>query len=162
MHLERLARSQTVRASAGGTRPGRCVCFVSGEPRAVPAMTGEQFLDFANEMYVAVAEEAYLWELPTGSRDMEADGSVQHGPWRLEDCSAALLVWFDGGLLGLLRCWPEDEAVPSEQAAELLRSPDEWAQRPDGSMNVAVVATAAGLAVPVDDWVHALDVLRPA
>jgi len=34
--------------------------------------------------------------------------------------------------------------------------------RPDGSMNVAVVATDAGEAVPVDDWVHALDVLRPA
>jgi hypothetical protein len=29
-------------------------------------------------------------------------------------------------------------------------------------MNVAVVATAAGLAVPVENWVHALDVLRPA
>jgi hypothetical protein len=125
-------------------------------------MAGDQFLDFANEMYVAVAEEAYLWELPTGSCDMEDDGPVQHGPWRPEDCSAALLVWFDAGLLGLLRRWPEDEAVPSEQAAELLRSPDEWVQRPDGSMNVAVVATTAGLAVPADDWVQALDVLHPA
>jgi hypothetical protein len=125
-------------------------------------MTGEQFLDFANEMYVAVAEEAYLWELPTGSRDMEADGWVQHGPWRPEDCSAALLVWFGAGLLGLLRRWPEEEPVPTEQATELLQSPDKWVQRPDGSMNVAVVATAEGEAVPGDDWVHALHVLRPA
>jgi hypothetical protein len=125
-------------------------------------MTGEQFLDFGDEMYVAVVEEAYLWELPTGSRDMEADGLVQHGPWRPEDCSAALLVWFDAGLLGLLRRWPEEEPVPDEQASELLRSPDQWGQRPDGSMNVAVVATAEGEAVPADDWVHALHVLRPA
>lgn len=125
-------------------------------------MTGEQFLDFANEMYVAVVEEAYLWELPTGSRDIEADGWVQHGPWRPEDCSAALLVWFDAGLLGLLHRWPEEEPVRTEQAAELLRSPDQWVERPDGSMNVAVVATAAGEAVPGDDWVHALHVLRPA
>ena len=125
-------------------------------------MTGEQFLAFVNEMYVAVAEEAYLWELPTGSCDMEGDGSVQHGPWRPEDCSAALLVWFDAGLLGLLRRWPEEASVPSEQAAELLWSPDEWVQRADGSMNVAVVATAAGEAVSVDEWVHDLDVLRPA
>lgn len=125
-------------------------------------MTGKQFLDFANEMYVAVAEEAYLWELPTGSRDIEADGSVTHGPWRPEDCSAALLLWLDAGLLGLLRRWPDEQPVPTEQAAELLRSPDQWVQRTDGSMNVAVVATAAGDAVPGDDWVHALHVLRPA
>ncbi|WP_344690262.1 hypothetical protein [Blastococcus jejuensis] len=135
---------------------------MNGESRAASAMTGEQFLDFANELYVAVAEEAYLWELPDGSRDLAADGWVQHGPWRPEDCSGALLVWFDAGFLGLLRRWPEEEPVPTGQAAELLRSPDQWVQRPDGSMNVAVVATAAGEAVPADDWVQALHVLRPA
>jgi hypothetical protein len=109
---ERLARSQTVRASADGTPPGRSVCFVSGEPRAVPAMTGEQFLDFANEMYVAVAEEAYLWELPTGSCDMEADGSVQHGPWRPEDCSAALVVGLTAGFLGCCVAGPRKKRSP--------------------------------------------------
>jgi hypothetical protein len=122
-------------------------------------MTDEQFLDFANEMYVFVVEEAYLWELPGGVRDLTADGYLQHGPWRPADCSAALLVWFDAGLLGLLRRWPEEEPVLSEPAAELLRSPYEWVQRPDGSMNVALVATDAGLALPAGDWVQALDVL---
>jgi hypothetical protein len=144
------------------SRPRRSLGVASGDPRAVSAMAGEQFLDFANEMHVAVAEEAYLWELPRGSRDMEVDGSVQHGPRPPANCSAALLVWFNAGLLWLLRRGPEEEAVPNERVADLLRSPEEWVLGPDGSTNVAVVATAAGESVPGDDWVHALHVLRPA
>lgn len=52
-------------------------------------------------MYVAVAEGCALWELPGGSKDMEPDGPVVHGPWEPDQCSAVITRWLDNGWVEL-------------------------------------------------------------
>jgi hypothetical protein len=61
----------------------------------------ERFGDFRSEMWLAVHEGAFLFELPGGSVDHTADGVVTHGPWPAEACSQAMLTWFDHGWITL-------------------------------------------------------------
>jgi hypothetical protein len=65
-------------------------------------MDRDQALDFEQQMYWAVAEEASLAELPLGGTDYVGDGrKIEHGPWDPAACSAHLLAWFDDGLIDL-------------------------------------------------------------
>jgi hypothetical protein len=128
---------------------------------AVRDMTNAQFDDFAAELRWAVAEEAYLWELPGGSRDSLGDDTWrEHGPWRREDCSAALTVWLDVGWVSLVRLWPHEVPLDTDAAREHLADPASWVSYRNGTTNVAVVATSEGDATPTHRWTAQLAELR--
>jgi hypothetical protein len=112
----------------------------------------ERFEDFRSEMWLAVHEGAFLFELPGGSVDHTPDGLLQHGPWLPEDCSKVLLTWFGHGWIALL-VPPEqqfrwasidvvlvpDSSDPSwlhfetDQARSILAEPQTWtSERPEG------------------------------
>lgn len=133
---------------------------VMEKPTAVSVMTEDEFADCTDQMRLLVSEEAYLWEFPAGSRDLMGDGEwLEHGPWRREDCSAAVHVWFDAGLVSLLRRWPEDHLLATLDARAVLAVRESWAMTPDGT-NCAVAATAAGEALAWDGWRSLLSALR--
>jgi hypothetical protein len=124
-------------------------------------MTNEEFADFADQMRLLVAEESYLYELPLGSRDSLGDDSWRlHGPWRRDDCAAAVNLWFDAGLVSLLRRWPTDELLASPTAREVLDAPRSWVTTPDGSTCISLVETDAGEALAWGEWTALLAVLR--
>lgn len=134
---------------------------MDGEPTAVSEMTEDQFADFTDQMRLLVAEESYLWEFPAGSRDLLGnDEWLHHGPWRQEDCSAAVHLWFDAELVFLLRRWPEEQRLGASEARAVLAAPESWAMNPDGSSNVALLATEAGEALAWDEWRSMLFSLR--
>ena len=63
-------------------------------------MTDDEFQDFVAEMRTLVAEEAYVWEVPSVVQDNLGDGAVRvQGPWRQEDCAVALRTWYQAGLV---------------------------------------------------------------
>ncbi len=105
---------------------------MDGEPTAVSAMTDDEFADFTDQMRLLVFEESYLWELPMGSRDLVGDDEwLYHGAWRQEDCSAAVHVWFDAGLVSLLRRWPEEQPLATSEAREVLAARESWVLKPE-------------------------------
>jgi hypothetical protein len=124
-------------------------------------MSDDEFGDFAAQMRLLVAEESFLWELPAGSRDLLGDGRWRHhGPWRQEDCAAAMKLWFDAGWLALMQGWSDRQLLPSALAPGMLASPQAWVLSGDGSRSIAVVATEVGEAVSWSDWVASLSALR--
>lgn len=124
-------------------------------------MTDEEFADFASEMRVLVAEESQLWELPLGSTDHLRDGeSRRHGPWRQEDCAAAVKVWLEAGLVSLVPAYPDSELLSASAAREALDAPLTWVIPSDGSRSLCLLSTDAGDAVTWDDWIALLDGLR--
>lgn len=114
--------------------------------------TTEGFEDFRSEMWLAVHEGAFLFELPAGAVDHTRDGVVQHGPWPPDECSRCLLTWFDHGWITLyvlseqlFRWAPDDDAlerdpaddtsrlVKSGRARAILAQPQAWTNdRPEG------------------------------
>lgn len=91
------------------------------EPTALSSMNDDEFADFTDQMRLLVAEGSYLWELPAGSRDLIGEDKwLYYGPWRQEDCAAAVHLWFDAGLVSLLRRWPEEQALTATDAREVL------------------------------------------
>ena len=136
---------------------------MDGEATAVSDMSADQFADFTEQMRLLVAEESHLWEFPAGSRDLVGDDQwLHHGPWRQEDCSAAVHLWFDAGLVFLLRRWPEDQSLGTSEARAVLAAPESWVMSGDGSANapVALLSTEAGEALAWDDWRSMLSALR--
>lgn len=49
--------------------------------------------DFRREVFWAVQEGAFLFEVPRGATDLLPSGPVVHGPWDPAACSTALLTW---------------------------------------------------------------------
>ena len=135
-------------------------------PTAARDMTDDEFADFTDQMRLSVAEEAYLWELPAGSRDLTGDNNwLEHGPWQQADCAAAILLWFDAGLVSLLRRWPEEQPLTAEEERQVLITPESWVldERPvhdEHGTSFAVAATEAGDALAWDEWRALLSVLR--
>jgi hypothetical protein len=126
-------------------------------------MTDDEFDDFAEQMRVLVAEGSYLWEFPPGSRDLLGNGEWrEHGPWRQEDCAAAVKLWLDEGLLSLVGLPPEEDQLSETAARNVLASPQAWMTSTDGSTNIAVVPTEAGEALAWADWLARLSVLCAA
>lgn len=91
-------------------------------------MTEPDYEDFLEQMWLLVAEEAGLYEFPTGSVDVLPDGPREHGPWSWEDCSTALARWLEAGLLALYRR-DRDGLGPDlaiEEGERVLATADEW------------------------------------
>jgi hypothetical protein len=88
----------------------------------------ERIEDFHSEMWLAVHEGAFLFELPGGSVDHTADGIVKHGPWPAEDCSQAMLTWFDHGWI-MLYVLPEQLFRWGPGADALVTDPDDSSVR---------------------------------
>jgi hypothetical protein len=107
---------------------------VTSEAVAVRDMTLDQFVDFTNWMRLLVAEQAGLWEFPKGGIELAGGRAVQHGPWRQQDCCAALLIWLDAGLITACRVRPggSEPDLPYEDARADLLNADMW-RPPDGS-----------------------------
>ena len=54
----------------------------------------------AGQMFTLVHEESFLWEIGGEVIELLGGGrSFVQGPWRVEDCRAVLLCWFDAGWL---------------------------------------------------------------
>ena len=70
--------------------------------------------EFVEQMYLAVVEETWLWEVPLGVSD--GRGGHEHGPWQPDDCSRQLLAWFDAGLVELYADPPDDAPRPRTAA----------------------------------------------
>jgi hypothetical protein len=66
--------------------------------------------EFVEQMYLAVVEESWLWEVPLGVSD--GHGGYEHGPWSPADCARQLLAWFDAGLVQLYADPPDDAPRP--------------------------------------------------
>jgi len=94
--------------------------------------TRERFEDFLGQMWLAVHESAFLFEVPGGAIDHMRDGVVRHGPWSPEECSRCLLTWFDHGWITLcvlseqlFRWSPDDDALrrdPADESARLVEN----------------------------------------
>jgi hypothetical protein len=133
--------------------------------------------DFRNEVFWAVQEGAFLFEVPGGATDLLPDGPVVHGPWDPDTCSSALLAWFEHGWLRLevppeqLFRWDDtrrqalspDTSDPSwhvmdaHAAREVLRQPSLWTQEhPEGFLCLGLTATAPD-ATWRDLWTDALN-----
>jgi hypothetical protein len=119
--------------------------------------TAKGFEDFRGEMWLAVHEGGFLFEVPLGAIDHTRHGIVQHGPWPPDECSRCLLTWFDHGWITLyvpseqLFRWssdddalvkdPADETVrivESDRARAILAEPRTWTNdRPEGFVCLA-------------------------
>lgn len=129
---------------------------MSDEVKPVSLMTDEEFHDFADQMRLVVAEESHLWDIPPGSRDMLGDDQWRiHGPWRWQDCAAAIKLWFEAGLVSFYRVWPEEVPLDSEAAREILDRPSAWVRAQDGSQ-VAVAETDRGSDLAWEAWLAIL------
>ena len=126
--------------------------------------------DFENEMYVAVVEEAPLWELPLGTTDLEPNGPVVHGPWAPSECAALITRWVERGWVELYlpsvpaewNLTPADWQTRSERrgdllvlahadALDLLRNPVRWkASSADGQASLS--KTDVGMTLSVSEW----------
>lgn len=118
------------------------------------ASVGDEPYDFGSEMWLAVHEGAFLFEVPHGSRTLTHEGWSVAGPWSPQDCSVALLTWLDHGWLQLtvapeqLYRWPGEARhldlvsdrldsawhhLETTAARNVLAQPDLWVQsRPEG------------------------------
>jgi hypothetical protein len=138
--------------------------------------TTEEFEDFRGEMWLAVHEGAFLFELPLGARDYTRDGIVEHGPWPPKECSRCLVTWFDHGWVELsvlseqlFRWAPGDDAlleesddktgriVEDDRARTILADPRIWTNdRAEGFLCLGPTAHA-----PSTDfrqlWLDAID-----
>jgi hypothetical protein len=99
--------------------------------------TTEGFEDFRGQMWLAVHEGAFLFELPLGAIDHTRHGVVQHGPWPPEECSRCLLTWFDHGWITLyvlseqlFRWSSDDDALMKDPADENVRIVEETVPAP--------------------------------
>ena len=126
--------------------------------------------DIENEMYVAVVEQAPLWELPKGSIDLEPTGPVVHGPWAAQDCAAVIERWVERGLVELyLPILPaQSDVLPADwqprgegrdyglvlaraDALALLRDPSRWTvETADGQASLST--TDLGESLELADW----------
>ncbi|RBY92362.1 hypothetical protein DQ244_08860 [Blastococcus sp. TBT05-19] len=79
--------------------------------------------EFVEQMYLAVVEESWLWEVPLGVPD--GHGGYEHGPWDPAECSRQLVTWFDAGLVELYADPPDDAPRPRD-----LREWRAWNGRP--------------------------------
>ncbi len=116
----------------------------------MPEWSDEAFDDFRSEMFWAVQEGAFLFELPAGALDYTRDAAVRHGPWESADCSRALMGWFDHGWISLallpeqaLRWTPGSISVGAggvvdrAEARAILSGPDTWtSEHPEGFLVV--------------------------
>ena len=83
------------------------------DPEAARSATGAPS-EFVEQMYLAVVEEAWLWEVPLGVSD--GRGGHEHGPWNPDECSRQLVAWFDAGLVQLYADPPDDAPRPRNVA----------------------------------------------
>ncbi|MDQ1540248.1 MAG: hypothetical protein QOH29_974 [Actinomycetota bacterium] len=133
-------------------------------------MTPDSASDFASEMYVAVVEEAPLWELPGGTTDLLSDGPVVHGPWAPTECAALITRWVKRGWVELyLPDLPSEWNLKTSgwqgrterrgdylvlartDALELLQEPHRWTvNSADGQASLS--KTVLGTSVAVSDW----------
>ncbi|RZU33928.1 hypothetical protein [Blastococcus saxobsidens] len=129
---------------------------------------GDSPSEFVEQMYLAVVEEHWLWEVPLGLSD--GRGGYEHGPWNPAECSRQLVAWFDAGLLELYTDPPDDAPRPQNVAEwrawhkgryrveddpgiarAVLADPSRWTGSPgDGFLRLA--PTDAGMA-PDAAWV---------
>lgn len=106
--------------------------------------------DFSSEMYVAVIEQSFLFELALGVTDVMRDGTrVPHGPWAPSDCSAVMIAWFDRDWIFLHRSPGDDTPVPRAYARDVLLDPARW-KRENAEGCFALMPTASA----PDDYRH--------
>ena len=77
-------------------------------------MTDAAPSEFVEQMYLAVVEESWLWEVPVGGTVWPPGTTI--GPWDPAECSRQLLAWFDAGLIELYADPPEDTPRPRNRA----------------------------------------------
>jgi hypothetical protein len=136
----------------------------------------ERFEDFRSEMWLAVHEGGFLFEIPGGSVDHVPEGLVRHGPWSPEDCSQVLLTWFDHGWIALfvppeqefrwassgvvLTPDPSDpswQLLEPDKARSILAEPETWTnERPEGFVCLGTTEHAPSSEFR-DLWLDAID-----
>ena len=129
---------------------------------------GPRSSDFVEQMYLAVVEESWLFEVPRGVGDEHDD--CTHGPWLAPDCSRQLLAWFDQGLIELYADPPEDTPRPRNRAEwqmwnngyflrvlepsaarDLLANPERWTRESDDGF-IHLCPTDGGMAPDAPWW----------
>ena len=126
-------------------------------------------MDLDEVLFLAIREEAPLWELPLGSECGMHGERVFHPPPDLADASSRLLGWLEAGLVELVEVtMPADwhtfsgaerrrlsatwhQSVPRTRAREVLADPARWLfEHPDGLL--ALCLTDEGLAADAAAW----------
>jgi hypothetical protein len=108
-------------------------------------------MDFLSQMALLVHEESPLPEVTRGSVDHSRNGSVLHGPWLGEDCSAVLRAWLDAGLLSLATLVPGSPVaidIGRAEARDLLSNPERW-----DSFSTLLIPTDRGIAQDLAEWI---------
>jgi hypothetical protein len=145
-------------------------------PRSLVVVAKKEWDDFVSEMYALVIEEAALWEIPSGSIDLERAGPVVHGPWDPRECARVIDLWLVRGWIELFlpdlsqvsAGWNLTPAewqgsgekdgdflvLTTSDARSLLSDPDRWTvDSIDGQVSLSRSET--GLALPRQDWLSA-------
>ncbi|WP_346620981.1 hypothetical protein [Blastococcus montanus] len=99
-------------------------------------MIREEPSEFVEQMYLAVAEESWLWEVPMRT----GDGRGDHAPWDSAECSRQLLGWFDAGLLEVYGDPPADTPRPRTAGEWRIWNSGHFLRRPDADTARAVLA----------------------
>ena len=94
--------------------------------------------EFVEQMYLAVVEESWLWEVPLGVSD--GLGGHEHGPWDPAECSRQLVAWFDAGLVQLYVDPPDDAPRPQNVAEWRAWNSGRYGLVPDPADARAVLA----------------------
>lgn len=84
-------------------------------------MTPEDWMNLIQETRAAVFEQAFLFEVARGSREVRDSHEVRYGPWDPQASSTVLTIWFDLGWVGVY--------MPSEQAERWANQPAMWMSR---------------------------------
>lgn len=126
---------------AAGSPPNRRLVAV----KSVTEMSVDERDDFYRQLQLLVLEEAPLWEVPLGSRDLLPSGEIVHGPWSIAECAQVLVGWLDEGLIGLyrIRVWGyDDETLTIDEARLILHDTSRWAL--EGGQSAWLFPTEAG------------------
>jgi hypothetical protein len=78
----------------------------------------DEWMNLIYEIRAAVFEQAFLFEVPLGSTEIQDGREVRYGPWDPEACSTVLTIWFDLGWVGVY--------MPSEQVERWTGQPATW------------------------------------
>jgi len=108
-------------------------------------VTPDEWMNLISETRAAVFEQAFLFEVPLGSKEILDGHEVRYGPWDPEACSTVLTIWFDLGWVGVY--------MPSEQAERWAKQPAMWmAQLPAGHHPMLGKTEARELLTTPSSW----------